>query len=321
MSDSQTPANSSVSGLFRPEALAHHRRGAIRGDVLHITPALLSAVQWFVLALAACVLAFVSSAQVTDYAEGPALVLLDNRRDVTATRDGVVAEVATHIGAHVREGDVLLRLHGATEAAELDSLERELSDQLVLLMRTPGDHAARAAVLALRTRRDVAKTTLERSVLRAPAAGEITDLRARDGQLVQAGAPLLALQAEPRGARITALLSGPERPRLHPGMPLRLHIDGFERTAIELMIDRVDEQVLGPAEATRALGLEMVGALDVKGPVVLVHARVPDSSFKSRGVLYTLHHGMPARAEVAVQRESLLYAWMPGLGEALSDVF
>ena len=317
------PSGKSTSNgsVFRPEALAHHRGGGVRGDLLHITPALLLAVQWFVLAVAACAIAFVGTAQVTDYAEGPALVMLDNRRDVTATRDGVVTEVAARIGSRVREGDVLLRLHGATEAAELDSLDRELADHLVLLMRTPGDRAAREAVLALRTRRDVAKSALERSVLRAPVAGEITDLRARPGQMVQAGAPLLALQAEPHGARITALLAGPERPRLHPGQPLHLHIDGFERTTLELLIERVDEQVLGPAEATRALGAELAGALDIHGPVVLVHATVPDGTFLSRGVSYRLHHGMPARAEVPVQKESLLYAWLPGLGEALSDVF
>jgi hypothetical protein len=104
-------------------------------------------------------------------------------------------------------------------------------------------------------------------------------------------------------------------------MPLRLHVDGFERSAIELEIERIDEQVLGPAEAMRALGVELTGAIQVSGPIVLVHARVPDTNFRSRGVAYRLHHGMPTRAEVAVAKESLLYAWMPGLGEALSDVF
>ena len=79
--------------------------------------------------------------------------------------------------------------------------------------------------------------------------------------------------------------------------------------------------MLGPAEALRALGSDFVGAIDVQGPVVMVHARVPDAGFHSRGVAYRLHHGMPTRAEVAVAREPLLYAWMPGLGEALSDVF
>jgi multidrug efflux pump subunit AcrA (membrane-fusion protein) len=304
---------------FRPEALAFHARGPQRSDVLHITPQLLHAVFWFVIALVAVVIAFVSSAQVTDYAEGPALVLLDNRHDVTASR--VVVEVRARAGAHVKEGDVLLQLHSATEAAELASLERELSDQLVLLMRNPADRAARDAVLSLRTRRDVAKTALERSVLRAPISGIVTDLRARAGQMVEAGAPLLALQAEATGAHVTALLPGPERPRLRPGMPMRLHIDGFDRTALDLEIESVDEQVLGPPEALRVLGSELAGAIDVQGPVVLVHAYVPDASFHSRGNHYRLHHGMPTRAEVAVAKESLLYAWIPGLGEALADVF
>jgi membrane fusion protein (multidrug efflux system) len=310
-----------VASIFRPEAVAFHRRGGLRGDVLHITPGLLHAVQWFLIALVVCLAALLSTAQVTDYATGPALVLLDNRRDVTATRAGVVDEIVTHVGAHVREGDVLMRLHAATEAAELASLERELSDQLVLLMRDQADAAARRAVLELRTRRDVAQTALERTWLRAPVSGEVADLRARTGQMVEAGAPVLALQAEPRGASITALLPGPERPRLRAGMPLRLHVDGFERTSLELTIDQVDEQVLGPPEAVRALGSELAGALEVRGPVVLVHARVSTGSFESAGVQYRLHHGMPARAEVAVQRKPLLYAWLPGLEEAVGDVF
>jgi membrane fusion protein (multidrug efflux system) len=310
-----------VRAIFRPEAVAFHRRGGLRGDVLHITPDLFQAVLWFLIALVVCLFAVLCTAQITDYATGPALVLLDNRRDVTVTRAGVVDEIVTHVGAHVHAGDVLLRLHAATEAAELASLERELSDQLVLLMRDQADASARRAVLELRARRDVAQTTLERSVLRAPISGEVADLRARSGQLVEAGAPVLALQAEPRGASITALLPGPERPRLHAGMALRLHVDGFERSSLELSIDRVDEQVLGPAEAVRALGSELAGAFEVRGPVVLVHARVSTGSFESAGVQYRLHHGMPARAEVAVQRKPLLYAWLPGFEEAVGDVF
>jgi multidrug resistance efflux pump len=316
-----TEPESKVHAPFRPEALAYHARGSQQADVLHITPQLMRAVFWFVALLVLVVLSFISSAQVTDYAEGPALVLLDGRQDVTASRAGVVVEVMTHAGSRVHEGDALLQLHSATEAAELASLERELSDQLVLLMRNPGDRSARDAVLSLRTRRDVAKTALERSVLRAPIDGIVTDLRARPGQMVDAGAPLLALQAEATGAHVTALLPGPERPRLHAGMPLRLHIDGFERSTLDLEIERVDEQVLGPPEALRVLGSELSGAVEVQGPVVLVHARVADANFHSRGVQYRLHHGMPTRAEVAVRKEPLLYAWIPGLGEALSDVF
>jgi membrane fusion protein (multidrug efflux system) len=221
----------------------------------------------------------------------------------------------------VQAGEVLLRLGAPTEAAELASALRELDDQLVLLMRRPDDRDAREAVLALRTRRDVAQTAVDRSVLRAPQAGEVVDLRARVGQLIEAGTALLAIQGEASGAQITALLPGPDRPRIKPGMPMRLRVEGFERAHLELLVDRVDEQVLGPAEAVRALGTELTGAFEVHGPIVLVHARLPVAALRAHGVAYRLHHGMPARAELAVDSEPLLYAWLPGLQEALSDVF
>ena len=308
------------SSPFRAQALAFHRRGGLRGDVLHITPRVLHVVHWWLVAVGVCVAGFVCTGRVTDYAAGPAIVLLDNRHDVTATRAGVVDAIPARVGAHVRAGDALLHLHASGEAAELAAIERLITDQLVALMREPANAAARSALPELRARREQAQSALERSTLRAPVAGVVADLRARVGQPVDAGAPLLALQAEPRGARVTAFLPGPDRPRMHPGMTLRLQIAGFERSALALEIERVDEQVLGPQEAVRALGADLAGTFEARGPVVLVHARMPADSFDSRGVRYRLHHGMSARAEVAVQRQPLLYAWLPALEGALGDV-
>ncbi|HKP60216.1 MAG TPA: HlyD family efflux transporter periplasmic adaptor subunit [Polyangiales bacterium] len=310
-----------MNSLFREQALEFHRRGGLRGDVLHITPALLRAVYWLVFALAALGLSFLCTAEVSNYATGPAVVMLEQRHEVTATRAGVVSEILVHVGQQVHSGDVLVRLGAPSESAELRSVERELDDQLVLLMRNPEDRGARQELLALRSRRELAETAIERSVLRATRDGKIADLRVRAGQLIEAGTPLLALQAEPHGAEITALLPGPDRPRLKPGMPLSLRVDGFERTHLQLQIDRVDEQVLGPREALRVVGTELAGSFEVQGPIVLVHARLASPELNAQGTNYRLHHGMLARAEVAVDREPLLFAWLPGLREALSDVF
>jgi multidrug resistance efflux pump len=318
-SNDATPANS--QRLFREQAVEFHRRGGLRGDVLHITPGLLHAVQWFVFAIAACGVSFVCTAEVHKYASGPAVVLLDQRHDVSANRSGVVEAIEVKVGQHVSAGQVLVRLGAPSETAELNAAIRELDDQLVLLLRSPGDPSARQELLALRSRRAVAETALERSFLRAPRTGEVVDLRARVGQLIEAGTPLLALQAEPHGAEVVALLPGPDRPRLKPGLPVSLRVDGFERSRIELRVERVDEQVLGPAEAMRAVGSELTGSFEVQGPIVLVHARLPAAELQAQGVAYRLHHGMLARAEIAVDREPLLYAWLPGLREALSDVF
>jgi len=310
-----------VASLFRKQAVDFHRRGGLRGDVLHITPAVLGAVQWLLVAIVGLGVTFICTADVRRYATGPAVVLLEQRHDVTANRPGVVAEIDARVGQRVRQGDVLIRLSAPSEASELSSIEQELDDQLLLLMRQPDDRAARDAILALRARHDVAQTALERSLLRAPKDGEIVDLRARVGQLIDAGTPLLALQGQARQAQLTAMLPGPDRPRIHPGMPLRLQVAGFERTSLELVVERIDEQVLGPREALRALGAELADAFDLRGPVVLVHARLPFDGLHVRGVEYQLHHGMPGVAEIAVEREPLLFAWLPGLREALGDVF
>jgi multidrug resistance efflux pump len=308
-------------GLFRKQALEFHRLGGVRGDVLHITPAMLGAMQALLFAIAALGLTFVCTAEVRRYSSGPAVVLLDGRHDVTADRAGVIGAIDARVGQRVHVGDVLVRLSAPSETVELAAIERELEDQLLLLMRQPDDHAARDALIALRARRDVAETALERSVLRASDDAEVVDLRVRVGQRVEPGTPLLALQGAARNVQLTALLPGPDRPRIHAGMPLRVRLSGFERASLELLVESVDEQVLGPREALRAIGPELADAFEVSGPIVLVHARLPLDGLKVRGVQYRLHHGMPGQAEIAVEREPVLFAWLPGLREALGDVY
>jgi multidrug resistance efflux pump len=315
------PSNDLAPSLFRPQAVEFHRRGGLRGDVLHITPGLLHAVQWFVFALAALGISFVCTAEVRKYAAGPAVVMLEDRHEVSANRSGVVDAIQVKVGQHVSAGQLLVSLGAPSEVAELNAAIRELDDQLVVLLRNPGDPGARQQLLELRSRRTLAETALERSQLRAPTDGEVADLRVRVGQRVEPGTAVLAIQNAPRGAEVVALLPGPDRPRLKPGMPVSLRVDGFERTRVELLIERIDEQVLGPQEAMRAVGSELAGSFEVQGPLVLVHARLPEAQVRAQGINYRLHHGMLARAEVAVDREPLLYAWLPGLREALSDVF
>jgi membrane fusion protein, multidrug efflux system len=307
--------------LFRPQAVDFQRRGRLRGDVLRITSDSLRAVFWFVVAGVLLGVAFLCTAQVQRYSSGPGVIAIDQRHEISAERAGIVAEIAVQLGQHVQQGDELMRLHTPAESAELASIEREIDDQLVLLMQKSEQRSASDALSSLRARQAVARTALERGVVRAPAAGQIVDLRARVAQHVEVGAALLALQGEHAGAELTALLPGPDRPRLHVGMPLQVRIAGFERSHLELLVDRIDEQVLGPREAVRAVGSELADAFELSGPIVLVHARLRSAELFSQGLAYRLHHGMPATVEVVVEREPLLFACVPGLREALGDVF
>jgi membrane fusion protein (multidrug efflux system) len=119
---------------------------------------------------------------------------------------------------------------------------------------------------------------------------------------------------------VVALLPGRYRPLLRAGDKLRFEIDGFHNRARELTVDRIGEQIVGPAEATRYLGRDLSDALSVQGPVVLVQATLERTSFDADGQHYDFAAGMYGKAEVAVRTEPLVYAFVPSLKQWVDRV-
>ena len=64
--------NADPRSLFRKEALEHHTRGGLRGDVLRLTPRSFFFVHWLLIALAVAVVVFASVGQIDEYAIVPA---------------------------------------------------------------------------------------------------------------------------------------------------------------------------------------------------------------------------------------------------------
>jgi multidrug efflux pump subunit AcrA (membrane-fusion protein) len=303
----------SQAPLFRPQALEFHRSGGARGDVLHLTPRAFFWTHWLLVLAMLALVAYAFTGQIDEYASGPALVRVDGVSEVTAPRPAVVARVEVDPGQHVSAGQVLVRMQASAEQSELETIEHELSDQLAKLLRDPNDHAAREAIVSLRSREALARANLEHQTVRAPQAATVGDVRVQPGQLVEPGTPLLSLLGDAEGARLTALLPGRYRPLLAPGMTLRFSADGFPREVHALVIERVADQIIGPTEALRYLGRDAADAVALNGSVVLVHARLPSRDFKSEGALYRFHHGMQGRAETAVRSDSIAFTFVPGL--------
>jgi membrane fusion protein (multidrug efflux system) len=299
--------------LFRQEALEFHRQGGARGDVLHLTPRAFFWTHWLLVFAMVAIVAYAFVGQIDEYATGPALVRVDGVSEVTAPRPAVVARVEVDPGQHVSAGQVLVRMQAAAEQSELETIEHELSDQLGKLLRDPNDHAAREAIVSLRSREALARANLERQTVRAAQAAIVGDVRVQPGQLVEPGTPLVSLLGDAEGAHLTALLPGRYRPLLAPGMTLRFSADGFPREVHALVIERVADQIIGPTEALRYLGRDVADAMALSGSVVLVHARLPSRAFKSEGALYRFHHGMQGRAETPVRRDSIAFTFVPGL--------
>lgn len=301
------------ASIFRPEALEHQRS---RGPAAELVVLDAAATNWgfgLLCAAMAAFMVFVTLGRVNEYASGPAFVQLDGRAPLTADAAGLVTSVSVRPGDRVEAGAELVRFHAAEEIAELQAATREFDNQVAKLLLKPDDPMAREALIQLRTKRDLAQQRCDRRVLRAPQAGVIGDVRVRAGQVVEPGMRVIDLQAEATAATVTALMPGRYLPLLKAGDTLRFEVDGFRHLPHELVISRVGEQIVGPAEAARFVGRDLADAVQIQGPVVLVEAALPSTHFAMDGQGYDYANGMFGKAEAVVRNEPIAYAFVPSL--------
>jgi biotin carboxyl carrier protein len=294
-------------GPFRAEALEAHQSWQERGEPLQLRAAWTPWTYCALLSVLGAALLYASVARVGDWSSGPAVVRLIGRREVTAALAATVTAVEVSPGERVVAGQPLVRLDDGPASAELARIGLAFELQLRNLLHDPGDPAAQQAVTALRADRARALADLEAYVLRAPTDTVVADVRASVGQVVAPGDVVVSLRGDGERAELVALLPGDERPRIRAGMELRLEVDGYAHGPATASVERVEEDVVGSAEAMRLLG-SAGGDLPLSGPVTLVHAELP-VAFGG----YTLHDGMRGQAEVRVRSTSVLAALVPAL--------
>lgn len=308
-----------ASDLFRKEALEYHQGSPdAAGSVLRLSPAWLRWSYWLLVVVALGAAVFATVGTVHEYAEGPAVIRVQGRTDLTAKTSGTVASVEVAPGQRVAPGMVLVRFYTAEEAGELERISRELELQLIKTLRDPSDKVARQAQTSLLAQRERAESRLEERLIRAPHAGVASDIRIRAGQALSPGDTILSLIGEQTRFTLVAMLPGRYRPMLRPGMPLRLELAGFKYEYQNLAIDSVGNEVVGPAEVKRFLGQELADTVAVHEPVILVQARLPQSSFTADGKTFSYYDGMQGTADARVRAESVLVTLVPGL-KALFD--
>jgi membrane fusion protein (multidrug efflux system) len=299
--------------LFREEAVQHAAMASLEGDVLRLSPAWTRWAYWILVLAFALALAYGAFGTFYQYGRGPAVVQVAGGRELTSAVSGTVESIAVQPGQRVAPGDVLVRLHAASEAAELAELERAFEQEIVKTLRDPGDQAAREALGALRTRKEIAAAQVAERSVRATRAGIVGDIRIHRGQLLERGDIVLTLLGDDARYLITAILPGQHRPEIRPGMRLRFEVDGYRHAYQELTVESVGAHVIGPNEVKRYLGQESADTVRIDGPVVLVLASSPASTFQAFDRTLELHSGMSGRAEVRFHKERILLSLMPGL--------
>jgi membrane fusion protein (multidrug efflux system) len=305
------------SKIFREEALRHHEGSQQDGDVLRISPAWTRWTYWTLLALLVAALGYSLLGTLPEYATGPAVVKVEGQSHLTVDMPGIVSSVEVRPGQRVAAGAPLVSFRSREETVSLERIQREFELQLIRVLRDPADEAARQTLTSLRAERELAEARQQARTLRAPHSGVVTGLRIRPGQYVTPGESVVSVVGDKIEVSLVALLPGGQRPLLEPGKPLRVELDGFHHEYHSFVIESVGDQIVGPAEVRRFLGPEIGDAVQLSGPMVLVRARLPSSTFTSKGRTFNYFDGMLARADARVRTERILVALVPGLKGAL----
>ena len=302
-----------LPSLFRDEALAYSNGDRNDGALLRLAPSWIGWAYWLLVAVALATGAFAVRGRVSEYAEGPSVIRVQGRMDLTAKLAGTVAKVFVRPGQRVAEGEPLVQFFGDEENAELERVQKEFDLHLLQLLRDPADSAARESLSALRAERELAATRAAQRLLRAPRAGVASDVRIRPGQHLGVGELVLALVPDDAPLEMIALVPGRYRPMLQVGMPLRFELAGYRYEYRQLEIAGIGDEVVGPAEARRSLGADVADAIPIDEPVVLVRARLPAREFLSSGARFHYFDGLHAQVQVRVRSEPILVALLPPL--------
>jgi hypothetical protein len=123
------------------------------------------------------------------------------------------------------------------------------------------------------------------------------------------------VQRDGAAASVVAAFPGRFRPRLEPGMPVHLQIDGLDPGTGRLTIASVGE-IVAASEARRLLGVtdgEQGRGSPLPGPAVLVRCPLPEDRSANGEDGFERYVGLAGTAEVRVGSDRLVFSLVPGL--------
>ncbi len=186
--------------------------------------------------------AVIASTQVQQESWQPSLqaagsLVAVNGIDVSTEVNGIISEIVFSSGQQVKEGEILVRLDDSVDRAALEALRAESKLAKVQFSRSQDllkkrviskseFDEAEARFDASMARLNQQESVIKRKVIRAPFAG-LAGIRQVDlGQFVEAGMPIVSLQAlDP--IYVDYNLSERYLSRIETGQPVTLQLDAF----------------------------------------------------------------------------------------------
>jgi RND family efflux transporter MFP subunit len=208
--------------------------------------------------------------QPSHVAQGPVIsgaVMPERRADLRAEVAAVVVQVLKDNGETVRRGDLLMRLDdtairdslgSAEEALRASNQAFEQAERQVQRFKTLQAQGmtstqaledaevrrnnAQSDLVAARSRVVLARQQLQRTAVRAPFDGVVSERKASAGDTAQIGKELLKV-IDPRSMRFEGLVSADRLADLKLGQAVSFRINGFGEREFAGKVERIDAAV------------------------------------------------------------------------------
>jgi RND family efflux transporter MFP subunit len=228
----------------------------------------------------------VLTVQTDRLASGPLItgsVQPERKADLRAEVAAVVLQVLKENGESVKRGDVLLRLdetalresmsaaEQATRAANQTQDQAERMLQRLTTLRASGmvstqaledaeirRNNAQSELAAARTRAAQASQQLQRTIVRAPFDGIVSERKVSSGDTTQIGMELIKV-IDPASMRFEGFVSADSIGSVKPGQTVRFRINGYSDQQFPGRVKRIDP-------AANAVTRQLVVLVDFVGP-------------------------------------------------------
>jgi RND family efflux transporter MFP subunit len=258
--------------------------------------------------------------QPSQMAQGPVItgaVMPERRADLRAEVAAVVVQVLKDNGERVRAGELLMRLDdtairdslgSAEEALRASSQAFEQAERQVQRFKTLQAQGmsstqaledaevrrnnAQSDLVAARSRVVAARQQLQRTAVRAPFDGVVSERKASSGDTAQVGKELVKV-IDPRSMRFEGLVSADRLGDLKLGQAVAFRINGFTEREFIGRVERIDASVntatrqvavavafADPGAAPRVAGLFAEGRVETGSTQVL---SLPESTLVRAG--------------------------------------
>jgi hypothetical protein len=315
----QSEIQADKGSLYRGEALEAHRTRGNEGVLVHLSPGWVRRTYPFLLCAIAIAIVFTIFIKVPTYSSGQAVMVIDGT-PVTSAIPGNVAKLEVVANQEVKKDSIILKLNSKAEQDELDSAQQEEDAFAASYLFDQTDENNKKSLIAAAQKVEGMKKRIEQKTIRAPHDGVVADIRARLGEPLAAGDPIVTILPKDSEVTVTTFLNSNDRPRLHKDMNMKVNLSGYTKSPETAKITYVGNEAIAPEAVAKYLSPTLAGMFKLgPGSYVIVKAKMPSRTFKSQHQTLYYHHGMGAKVDVLINEKPFLVTLIPALEKYLVD--